>query len=397
MAFQVSAPYEIATDVNGRRTFRRASAITAATAVEFASLATIDTASLAGRTDEPGDELHNAADGRTYKLRVGGDPKVAADWIVDAVKPRKYTDEAARIARTGFTPIAGELFMVGDLQWRAHETTPATAATDTPLAGNLRVNSQAIATTTSVPKDATIQIGTGANYLATYLNISGGALPATAVNLADHTRFAPLHRWRGGTLRANAAIPTPEDSNLYYSDWTVGALPTPVRIRSHLYVGVIQATEAAFTAMTDVQRAAVKVIWTYYDSVANQAGNGFLYVASRPPAPDVGQRLTMLTVTAAYAANEVIDLTNGNGTATGRATIPPTGFGSSPVEASPSLNNIRTSAATFIVDHSVFVELDGTPLVKGVDVIWDSPTTLHLTQALVPGDTLLIYVTNWAQ
>lgn len=98
--------------------------------VQVDNVGAIDAPTLAGRTDQQGDELLNAADGRTYKLRTGGDPTLVADWEAVVSIPRKYADEAARLARTGFTPRAGESFYSGIIEFRADDATPETAATD---------------------------------------------------------------------------------------------------------------------------------------------------------------------------------------------------------------------------------------------------------------------------
>ena len=92
-------------------------------AVEWASVD--DEALLPSSGIEDGDEVLVTSDGYVRK-RVNG------EWVVDTAKPRVYADDAARLARTGFTPEVGELFRVsGGLAYTAVD--PTDPAQDDPI------------------------------------------------------------------------------------------------------------------------------------------------------------------------------------------------------------------------------------------------------------------------
>lgn len=89
----------------------------------------------------------------------------------------------------------------------------------------------------------------------------------------------------------------------------------------------------------------------------------------------------VFAVTAAFAANEVITLSTGSGSGSGTST--PSG---------DSITSIGADASTFNTTNSTKVYLYGIDLLKGTDVVWDSTTTFHISQAMDVGDWFAVEV-----
>lgn len=87
------------------------------------------------------------------------------------------------------------------------------------------------------------------------------------------------------------------------------------------------------------------------------------------------------SVTAAFAANEVITVATGAGAATGAAT--PSG---------DSITSLGLTVGDFNTDNRTRVRLNGNQETKSVDAIWDSATTFHFSVPLDPGDTFEVEV-----
>jgi len=97
--------------------------------------------------------------------------------------------------------------------------------------------------------------------------------------------------------------------------------------------------------------------------------------------PQVHEPLSrVLTVTAAFAANEVITLSTGAGAGTGTST--PTG----------DTVVLDTSAALFNANNLVRVRLNGVQLIRNVEAVWDSTLTMHVNIAMDIGDVLEVEV-----
>jgi len=97
--------------------------------------------------------------------------------------------------------------------------------------------------------------------------------------------------------------------------------------------------------------------------------------------PQVQEPLSrVLTVTAAFAANEVITLSTGAGAGTGTST--PTG----------DTVVLDTSAALFNANNLVRVRLNGVQLIRNVEAVWDSTLTMHVNIAMDIGDVLEVEV-----
>ena len=97
--------------------------------------------------------------------------------------------------------------------------------------------------------------------------------------------------------------------------------------------------------------------------------------------PQVQEPLSrVLTVTAAFAANEVITLSTGAGAGTGTST--PTG----------DTVVLDTSAALFNANNLVRVRLNGVQLIRNIEAVWDSTLTMHVNIAMDIGDVLEVEV-----
>lgn len=84
-------------------------------------------------------------------------------------------------------------------------------------------------------------------------------------------------------------------------------------------------------------------------------------------------RAARYTVTNPFAANEVIDLTNGTGAVSG---------GTATIDGTPLTVTLPASALLFKDSAFCSVFLNGVLCVPGDDVIWDSPTSLHFALGL---------------
>jgi hypothetical protein len=108
-----------------------------------------------------------------------------------------------------------------------------------------------------------------------------------------------------------------------------------------------------------------------------EGGNADILVVE----PKVQEPLSRaLTVTAAFAANEVITLSTGAGAAAGTST--PAG----------DTVVLDSSEARFNANNGVRIRLNGVQLIRDVEAHWDSTTTLHITSAMDIGDVLEIEV-----
>jgi len=159
-------------------------------AVEWASVD--DEALLPSSGVEDGDEVLVTSDGYVRK-RVNG------EWVVEVAKPRVYADEAARLARTGFTPKDGELFRVsGGLAYTAVD--PTDSAQDDPVSSPeatylTQVRDAATATNAQAPGELAIREAIDAYNDWTEITASGSSIPGPgkyrintdAVTLPDHT------------------------------------------------------------------------------------------------------------------------------------------------------------------------------------------------------------------
>lgn len=97
--------------------------------------------------------------------------------------------------------------------------------------------------------------------------------------------------------------------------------------------------------------------------------------------PKVQEPLSrVLTVTAAFAANEVITLATGAGAGTGTSTT------------SGDTVTLDSSEALFNANNSIRVRLNGVQLVRDAEAHWDSSTTIHITKAMDVGDVLEVEV-----
>lgn len=81
------------------------------------------------------------------------------------------------------------------------------------------------------------------------------------------------------------------------------------------------------------------------------------------------------TVTAKYAANEVITITTGAGSISGTSTL-----------SGDSITTLGATANDFNNNTQAGVRLNGCDQTKSVDAIWDSSTTFHLIYPLDIGD-----------
>ena len=92
-------------------------------------------------------------------------------------------------------------------------------------------------------------------------------------------------------------------------------------------------------------------------------------------------RIARYTVTNPFAANEVIDLTNGTGAVLG---------GTSTIDGTPATITLPASAALFEQGAFCSVFLNGVLCVPGDDVFWDGVTSLHFGLGLDTGEVFWI-------
>ena len=90
------------------------------------------------------------------------------------------------------------------------------------------------------------------------------------------------------------------------------------------------------------------------------------------------------TVTTAFAANEVITIATGAGAASG-VSIPAGDYDSSQMI-------FPASAILFNAHNNIRVRLNGVQLIRGVEVIWDSTTTFHITSIMDVNDVLEVEI-----
>ncbi len=93
--------------------------------------------------------------------------------------------------------------------------------------------------------------------------------------------------------------------------------------------------------------------------------------------PKVQEPLSrVLTVTAAFAANEVVTLATGAGAGTGTS------------DTTGDTVTLDSSEALFNANNMIRVRLNGVQLIRDVEAHWDSSTTMHITTAMDVGDVL---------
>ena len=198
-------------------------------AVEWASVA--DEALLPSDDVEDGDEVLVTSDGYVRK-------RVSGEWVVDTAKPRVYADDAARLARTGFTPEVGELFRVsGGLAYTAVD--PTDPAQDDPLSS--------LGVTLAADSD-----------------------PALEINGQELKLTLPVDDVCFTVLQANNS-PTPAPSEVY--EWSTAANGVWTNYFK------ITADPAIPTAVDKVVLPADGTPVTYYILGAAHNGNGVLWSA----------------------------------------------------------------------------------------------------------------------
>ena len=95
-------------------------------------------------------------------------------------------------------------------------------------------------------------------------------------------------------------------------------------------------------------------------------------------------RIARYTVTTPFAANEVIDLTNGTGAMAG---------GTATVEGTPLTIALPSSSTLFEQTANVSVFINGVLCVPSDDVFWDSVTQLHFALGLDAGEVFTVVTT----
>lgn len=131
------------------------------------------------------------------------------------------------------------------------------------------------------------------------------------------------------------------------------------------------------TTITDTIEFQVNKLYTegHVPTIYLEGGNVDLMVIE----PIVQEPLSrVLTVTAQFAANEVITLSTGAGAGTGTST----GSGDTVL--------LDSSEALFNADNCVRIRLNGVQLLRDVEAHWDSTTTMHITSIMDIGDVLEI-------
>lgn len=87
------------------------------------------------------------------------------------------------------------------------------------------------------------------------------------------------------------------------------------------------------------------------------------------------------SITSAFAANEVINLTTGAGAVTGASTV-----------SGSSISGIGASANSFNTTSTTQCRLNGLHIEKGGAIIWDTATSFHFTVALDTADVVEMVV-----
>lgn len=117
---------------------------------------------------------------------------------------------------------------------------------------------------------------------------------------------------------------------------------------------------------------------------AKRHGHSFEVESGSAPADVIAAAAISLreyTVTAAFAANEVITVSTGTGAGSGTST--PTG---------DTISSIGVDAATFNTTNTTKGFINGTRMKKGVQIIWDSSTTFHFSEPMSIDDLFCIEV-----
>ena len=129
------------------------------------------------------------------------------------------------------------------------------------------------------------------------------------------------------------------------------------------------------TAITDTIEFCVNKLYMegYVPSIYLEGGN-VDHVLVEPKVQEPLSRV--LTVTAAFTANEVITLATGAGAGTGTSTT--TG----------DTVTLDSSEALFNANNLIRVRLNGVQLIRDSEAHWDSATTMHITTAMDVGDVL---------
>lgn len=100
-----------------------------------------------------------------------------------------------------------------------------------------------------------------------------------------------------------------------------------------------------------------------------------------PPTTPAEPKVRKFLVTADFAANEVIDISTGNGSTSGTATA-----------SGDTITSIGATSGDFDNDNRTRVRLNGYQNTKGTDAVWDSSTSFHFSVPLDVGDTFEVEV-----
>lgn len=129
------------------------------------------------------------------------------------------------------------------------------------------------------------------------------------------------------------------------------------------------------TVITDTIEFQVNKLYmeAHIPTIFLEGGNVDLLVVE----PKVQEPLSrVLTVTTAFAANEVITLATGSGAGSGAST--PTG----------DTVTLDSSESLFNANNLIRIRFNGVQLLRDVEVHWDSSTTMHITSVMDVGDVL---------
>lgn len=296
----------------------------------------------------------NARHVNVLRPDTGGNYATLMDYLERRKIMRMPWDEVQEVEVSGadFVLVDSTTHLAGDTLTVLDADPPVTAVTDGGIAAAELVGAVGTAATTS-----------HSDNLANVLNlvmIRDAATHNEIKTATDLTVFGLIQCANGVAEGANVGANAAENTQI-----------------SFVYI----AADGTLTliTITDTIEFQVNKLYTegHIPSIYLEGGNVDLMVIE----PIVQEPLSrVLTVTAQFAANEVITLSTGGGDASGTST----GTGDTVL--------LNSSEALFNGDNCVRIRLNGVQLLRDVEAHWDSTTTMHITSIMDIGDVLEIEV-----
>ena len=296
----------------------------------------------------------NARHVNVLRSDTGGNFTTLMDYLKRRKVMRMPWDEAQKVAVAGatFVLVDSTTHLAGDTLTVLDATPPVTALTDGGICAAELVGAVGTAAITS-----------HSDSLGNVLNlvmIRDASTHNEIKTSADLTVFGLIQCANGVAEGAGVGANAAENTQI-----------------SFVYI----AADGTVTleTVTDTIEFQVNKLYTegHIPTIYLEGGNVDLMVIE----PKVQEPLSrVLTVTAQFAANEVITLSTGAGAGTGTST----GTGDTVF--------LDTSEALFNADNCVRIRFNGVQLLRDVEAHWNSTTTMHITSIMDIGDVLEIEV-----